>query len=95
MIIVAEKLRPAVESKAIQAATLFSLTVSIGVASWTSDDDSGDVVLGSGRSRSLRGKRGRAELHLLGVPLNGLGGFHLTSQAAFDKRRNQSRETEI
>jgi diguanylate cyclase (GGDEF)-like protein len=43
---VAEKLRLAVESTAIQAgAVSFFLTVSIGMASWTSEDDSGDFVL--------------------------------------------------
>ena len=44
--VVAEKLRLAVESTAIQAgAVSFFLTVSIGMASWTSEDDSGDFVL--------------------------------------------------
>ena len=44
--IVAEKLRLVIEGNAVQAgAVSFFLTVSIGVASWTSDDDSGDFVL--------------------------------------------------
>ena len=44
--VVAEKLRVAVESKDIQAgAVSFSLTVSIGLASWTAGDVSGDPVL--------------------------------------------------
>ena len=43
---VAEKLRPAIESNAVQAgAVSFSLTVSIGIASWAAGDVSGDFVL--------------------------------------------------
>lgn len=94
--LVAEKLRLAVESRAIRAcAVSSSLTFGIGLASWTAVDVSGDPVLTEADHALLRGKGGREELHLHIVPLNRVGGFHLTSQAAFDKRRKQSTEAEI
>jgi diguanylate cyclase (GGDEF)-like protein len=44
--VAAEKLRLAVESNAVRVGTVsFSLTVSIGLASWTAGDVSGDLVL--------------------------------------------------